>query len=295
MPCLRLLLSLVLIDGVMNVSGAVALTATRVANNLQRPVFVTAPTNDSQRLFVVEQHTGRIRVLDLTNLDIRSTPFLTVPDVSTGYEQGLLGLAFHPDYGSNGYLYVDYTDAGGTTRVVRYQVSADPNVADPNTALPILAIDQPQSNHNGGWIGFGPDGYLYIASGDGGAGNDQGPGHTEPDGNGQDITDNWLGKLLRIDVDGDAFPGDPMRNYAIPPTNPFVGIDGDDEIWAYGLRNPWRCSFDRLTGDLYIGDVGQNAREEINVYPASEPGGANFGCRRTRAGGRDRSDLSVRS
>lgn len=279
MRTFRIALCLTISLAFTHTAPATALPATRVASNLRRPLFVTAPSTDTQRLFIIEQHSGRIRVLDLVSMTLKNTPFLTIDDLSTGAEQGLLGLAFDPGFGSNGYFYVDYTDSGGTTRVVRYQVSADPDVADPTSAVQILKIDQPQSNHNGGWIGFGPDGYLYIASGDGGAGNDQGAGHTEPGGNAQDITDNWLGKLLRIDVGSDAFLDDPTRNYAIPSTNPFVGIEGDDEIWAYGLRNPWRCSFDRLTGDLYIGDVGQSAREEVNVQPANSTGGENYGWR----------------
>jgi hypothetical protein len=162
---------------------------------------------------------------------------------------------------------------------VRYQVSADPDVADPGSATPVLSYGQPQSNHNAGWIGFGPDGYLYIASGDGGGSHDNDAGHTPGTGNAQDLTDNLLGKILRIDVDGDGFPGDAQRNYAIPADNPFVGVPGDDEIWAFGLRNPWRASFDAQTGDLYIGDVGQGTCEEIDVQPASSGGGENYGWR----------------
>jgi hypothetical protein len=152
-------------------------------------------------------------------------------------------------------------------------------VADPESAHTLLTIEQPQVNHNGGWMAFGPDGFLYIGMGDGGNGLDLGPGHTPETGNAQDLTDNLLGKILRIDVSGDDFPQDPERNYAIPPSNPFVGREGDDEIWAYGLRNPWRASFDRSTDDLWIGDVGESTREEINFLPAGHPGGANFGWR----------------
>jgi glucose/arabinose dehydrogenase len=249
----------------------------RIASGLARPVFVTAPPDDSSRVFVVEQHTGRILIIRLPGFSLEATPFLTIPGISTGEEQGLLGLAFHPDYASNGLFYVNYTDPD--TQIVRYQVSADPDVADPPSATPVLSFDQPQSNHNGGWIGFGPDGFLYIASGDGGGGNDSGTGHTSGTGNAQDVTGNLLGKILRIDVDADAFPGDPLRNYAVPADNPFVGVAGDDEIWVYGLRNPWRASFDRLTGDLYIGDVGQNACEELDVQPSATTGGENYGWR----------------
>ena len=256
-----------------------AVSLTRVASGLDRPVFVTAPPGDSSRLFIVEQHSGRILILNLPALTINATPFLTVSGVSTGNEQGLLGLAFHPDYGSNGYFYVDYTGSDDDTRVQRFQVSGDPNVADAGSAFTLLEITQPQANHNGGWIGFGPDSYLYISTGDGGGADDQGSGHTEPGGNAQDTTGNLLGKILRIDVDGDDFPLDANRNYAIPPSNPFVGSPEDDEIWAFGLRNPWRCSFDRLSGDFYIGDVGQHAREEIDVQPAGSSGGTNYGWR----------------
>ena len=192
---------------------------------------------------------------------------------------------FHPDYATDGFFYVCFTidDDGGTaafrTRIVRYQVSANPGVANPASATQVLNYLQPKYNNNGGWIGFGPDGLLYIASGDGGGSDDTGTGHTAGTGNAQDITNNRLGKILRIDVDADAFPADPLLNYGIPAGNPFVGVTGDDEICAYGLRNPWRASFDRQTGDLYIGDVGQGAREEIDVQPAAASGGANYGWR----------------
>jgi glucose/arabinose dehydrogenase len=254
----------------------------RVATGLTRPLFVTAPPGDTGRVFIVEQRsgsTGRVKILRLATQQVLPTPFLEVTGVSTGNEQGLLGLAFHPDYASNGYLYVDFTDAAGTTVIRRYTVSADPNQADPSSAQVVLTISQPQENHNGGWLAFGPDGYLYVAMGDGGGSDDNDAGHTVGTGNAQDLTSNLLGKILRLDVDGDAFPADPNRNYAIPPDNPFVGVTGDDEIWAYGLRNPFRASFDRLTGDLYIGDVGQNSREEIDVQPATSAGGENYGWR----------------
>ncbi len=247
--------------------------ATRVASGLSRPLYVTTPAADTGRLFIVEQHTGRIRIMNLDAGAVNPTPFLDIDGLSTGNEQGLLGLAFHPDYATNGFFYVNFTQTDGTTVIRRYQVSANnPDIADPSTATTVMTYAQPFSNHNGGWLGFGPDGYLYIASGDGGSGND-------PGNRAQDITDQKLGKLLRIDVNGDDFPADPARNYAIPNDNPFVGAAGDDEIWAYGLRNPWRPSFDRLTGDLYIADVGQNQVEEINFQPASSRGGENYGWR----------------
>jgi glucose/arabinose dehydrogenase len=257
-----------------------SLTTTRVASGLARPVFVTAPPNDFDRLFILEQHTGEIKILDLNSGLIQPQPFLTVGSLATGNEQGLLGMAFHPNYAENGLFYVDYTDETGRTNVRRFQTSTDPNLADAGSGLTVLTIAQPQSNHNGGWIGFGPsDGFLYISSGDGGGGNDTGGGHTSGTGNAQDTSDNLLGKMLRIDVDGDAFPGDATRNYAIPPSNPFVNAAGDDEIWAFGLRNPWRASFDRQTHDLYIGDVGQISREEIDFQSASSSGGENYGWR----------------
>jgi hypothetical protein len=244
----------------------------RVAADFSLPVFATAPPGDGTRLFVVEQHTGRIEILRLSDLTVLPVPFLTVPGVAQDVEQGLLGLAFHPDYASNGYFYVSFTDPDH--KVVRYQVSADPNVADAGSATPVLGHVAQGVDHNGGWIAFGPDDLLYVATGDGGGGDD-------PENDAQDLTGNWLGKILRVDVDGDAFPADPDANYAIPPANPFAdaGDPGDDEIWAYGLRNPWRPSFDRSTGDLYIADVGQYTCEEINVQPAGSAGGENYGWR----------------
>ncbi|MBK7949845.1 MAG: PQQ-dependent sugar dehydrogenase [Deltaproteobacteria bacterium] len=249
----------------------------RVATGLARPVFVTAPPGDPSRVFVVEQHTGQIRILRRGSWTLDPTPFLTVPGVSTGSEQGLLGLAFHPEYASNGFFYVHLTNPD--SRVLRYSVSANPDLADPGSAVQVLSFAQPQSNHNGGWIGFGIDRYLYVASGDGGGSNDSGTGHTANVGNAQDLTSNRLGKILRVDVDVDGFPDDPDENWAAPPDNPFVGRPEDDEIWVYGLRNPWRASFDRETGDLYIGDVGQGACEEIDVQPAASAGGENYGWR----------------
>jgi glucose/arabinose dehydrogenase len=247
--------------------------ATRVASGLSRPVYVTVPAGDTGRLFVVEQHTGRIKILNLDTGTVNPTPFLDIDGLATGNEQGLLGLAFHPDYTSNGFFFVNFTQTDGTTNIRRYRVSGNnPDIADPSTAATVMTYAQPFSNHNGGWLGFGPDGFLYIAAGDGGSGND-------PGNRAQDITDQRLGKILRIDVNGDDFPADQTRNYAIPSDNPFVGTTGDDEIWAYGLRNPWRPSFDRLTGDLYIADVGQNQVEEINFQPASSRGGENYGWR----------------
>ena len=242
-----------------------------VASGLARPVFAITAPGDANSLFVLEQHAGRIQRVDLTT-GTRSV-FAALPGgtVSTGNEQGLLGLAFHPDYQTNGRYYLYYTDtSGGDTRVREY-TRLSPTQGNPIATRDILTVDQPFSNHNAGWIGFGPDNYLYIATGDGGSAND-------PFNNSQDITNNLLGKLLRVDVDGNDFPGDAGRNYSIPASNPFVNQAGDDEIFAFGLRNPYRCSFDRVTGDLWIGDVGQNAREEIDVIPAGSSG-QNFGWR----------------
>jgi len=255
------------------------ISAVRIASGLERPVYCVAPPADANRLFLVEKP-GRIAVLDLTS-GSRTTFLDLLPLISSDGERGLLGLAFHPQFATNRRFYVNYTGSGaGETRVVEYQAREGlPNEADPASARLILTFSQPQSNHNGGWMGFGPDGFLYLATGDGGGANDTGSGHTAATGNAQDITDNLLGKILRIDVNGDDFPGDSQRNYAIPADNPFVGVSGDDEIWAYGLRNPWRCSFDRQTGDLWIGDVGQSRREEVNVQLAGQPGGRNYGWR----------------
>ncbi len=255
--------------------GAEPLTTTRVASGLAYPVFVTHAPGDTDRLFIVQKG-GKIRILDLNTGDLLSSDYLNITSLVTGGsstndERGLLGLAFHPNYNENGYFYVNYTGpSNGDTVVARYQVSdSDPNRASASTATTIMQFNQPFGNHNGGWIGFGPDGYLYIATGDGGSGND-------PGNRAQDITNQPLGKMLRIDPSVEE-PATPP--YTIPSDNPFVGVTGDDEIWSYGLRNPWRNSFDRVTGDLYIADVGQNAREEVNVQPAKSIGGENYGWR----------------
>ena len=260
-----------------DVASAQDFDVSRVATGLSAPVFLTAPPGDNARVFVVEQHTGQIRILRRNSWTLDSTPFLTVPGISQGSEQGLLGLAFHPSYATNGFFYVYLTDPA--SRVRRYRVSANPDLADAASGSQVLSFTQPQSNHNGGWIGFGVDGYLYVASGDGGGSNDSDAGHTNGTGNAQDLTSNRLGKLLRVDVDADAFPANANENWSAPADNPFVGITGDDEIWVYGLRNPWRASFDRLTGDLYIGDVGQGACEEVDIQPAASTGGENYGWR----------------
>lgn len=235
-----------------------------VVTGLNQPVFVTHAGDGSGRLFIVEKG-GRIQVLQ--NGALLSTPFLDLSaSINTVGEQGLLALAFHPDYANNGAFFVAYNDLAGQVTLARYSRSvSDPNLADPTSGQVLLAVAKNFSNHNGGTLAFGKDGYLYWSIGDGGGGGD-------PEGNGQDLT-TLLGKLLRLDVDS----GSP---YAIPGTNPFFGSSDPSvrqEIWAYGLRNPWRLSFDRQTGDLYIGDVGQNQREEIDFQPASSPGGENYG------------------
>ncbi len=242
------------------------------ATSLARPLLLTAPPGDNTRLFVVENH-GLIKILDrATNASIGT--FLNISAlVSTGGEQGLLGLAFDPQYAINRRFYVSYTDTSGTSVVARYLADpANPNVALPGPDRVILTVAQPFANHNGGMIAFGPDNFLYLTFGDGGSGGD-------PDNRAQNLTD-LLGKILRIDVSqGTAAPA---PAYAIPSDNPCVGQAGArEELWSVGLRNPWRYSFDRQTGDLYIADVGQSAREEVSVSLNSEGRGrgVNYGWR----------------
>lgn len=239
-----------------------------VAEGFDRPVFLADPGDGSGRLFVVEQG-GTVRIL--RDGVVAPEPFLDLTDrVETeGSEQGLLGLAFDPEYASNGRFFVGYTGLGQTNVVARFQVSAaDPDRADPESENVLLTIEDPYRNHNGGLVLFGPDSHLYVGLGDGGSGGD-------PEENGQDLG-TLLGKILRLDVGGDFPAGEPA--YRVPDDNPFVGSEGArPEIWAYGLRNPWRFSFDRETGDLFIGDVGQNAWEEVSFQPASSPGGENYG------------------
>ncbi len=235
-----------------------------ITNGLERPLLYTGANDDSNRTFIVEQG-GRIWVATEVDGTIQKQPFLDVSGLvsASGNERGLLGLAFHPQFKTNGQFYINYTDVNGNTVVARYTVSAnDPNVGDPNSASFVIQIKQPFSNHNGGNLAFGPDGYLYIGMGDGGSQGD-------PNGNGQNPKA-LLAKLLRLDIDG-------AQPYAAPKDNPFAtNADFAPEVWAMGLRNPWRFSFDRLTGDLYIGDVGQNQWEEIDFQPAGQ-GGVNYG------------------
>lgn len=234
-----------------------------VASGLAFPLFVTAPAGDTSRLFVVEKD-GLVRII--RNGAALPTPFLDLTALTTkGGEQGLLGLAFAPDYGTSGRFYVSYTAAGGGAAghsvIARYQVSANPDVAG-TTGTVVITADQPFDNHNGGMIAFGPDRMLYVGLGDGGSGGD-------PDGHGQDRTE-LLGSILRIDVSG--------ATYTTPPDNPWASHPTfRHELWNYGLRNPWRFSFDRQTGDLYIGDVGQDAFEEVDLQPAAAAGGENYG------------------
>jgi glucose/arabinose dehydrogenase len=238
--------------GATTFPDANAYTWQLVASGLDRPVDLQP--DGSGRLYIVEK-LGRIRIFQ--DGQVLETPFINIEDRvnDNSNEMGLLGLAFHPNYSQNGFYYVNYTGAGGDTFLSRFQASGD--TADPNSEVILLKVDQPFPNHNGGVMVFGPDGYLYAGLGDGGGGGD-------PFGNAQSL-DALLGKILRIDVNA-------AEPYAIPSDNPF-----GNEIWHYGLRNPWRISFDKLTGDLYIGDVGQNAWEEIDFLPAGSPGGANFG------------------
>lgn len=232
-----------------------------VMNGLAQPVAITH-AGDS-RLFITLQD-GRIVIWDGTR--VLPEPFLDIRSrVQSGGERGLLSVAFHPRYNENGFFFVDYTDLNGDTVIARFHVSNDPNRADVNSFRQLLHIDQPFANHNGGQLQFGPDGYLYIGMGDGGSGGD-------PGNRAQNLLE-LLGKLLRIDVDADP--------YAIPPSNPYAGQSSTrNEIWAYGLRNPWRFSFDRATGDLWIADVGQGNWEEIDFQPATSIGGENYGWRR---------------
>jgi len=262
------------------------ITTVPITGGFADPLGVTNAGDGSGRLFVVQQ-CGQIRIVNGTTL--LATPFLDIGSTSSnliacGGEQGLLGLAFHPNYASNGFFYVYYNrrddpatpdNEGGDVVVARFQVSANPNLANGASGTVLLVVEHSQNAfHNGGQIAFGPDGFLYIAIGDAGGGSG-------PVANGQNLNV-LLGKVLRIDVNGDDFPADPARNYAIPATNPFAGATpGADEIWAYGFRNPWRLSFDRLTGDLFIADVGQLDWEEIDRQPAADAGGENYGwdCR----------------
>jgi glucose/arabinose dehydrogenase len=240
-----------------------------VASGLSSPLLVTHAGDGSDRLFVVEK-TGTVRIVK--GDDLQSAAFIDISrSVSDGGEQGLLGLAFHPSFESNGKLYLSYTDLNGASVIREYRVSSNPDRVDGSSGRTLLRVKQPYANHNGGHIAFGPDGYLYIGLGDGGSRGDP--------GNRAQSRDTLLGKILRIDVNRrtGSLP------YGIPSTNPYVGRSGLDQIWSYGLRNPWRFSFDRSTGDLWIGDVGQGSWEEVDrALPSSGRNagrGVNYGWR----------------
>ena len=254
------------LPGARTAAAATALTTIRIASGLTRPCFVTSPPDDD-RLFIVEQRgtdaRGRIKIRK--NGVVLAQAFLTTGVLSTGNEQGLFAVAFPPDYATSGKFYIHYTDAAGTTRLARHTVTANPDSANPTGTI-LYSAAQPFTNHNGGWIAFGPDGYLWMALGDGGSGND-------PGDRAQNINQP-LGKLLRFDVSG--------ATAVAAPDNPYFGATpGLDEVFTFGLRNPWRCSFDRLTGDLVIGDVGQNNIEEIDFAAAADARGKgwNWGWR----------------
>ena len=251
-------------------AGPASVSLAKVAGGFTSPLFATGDGSGSGRLYVVEQG-GTIRVVAADGT-VLQTPFLDISSgVSAGGERGLLGLAFHPSYASNGLFYVDYTDRDGNTVVAEMRRAADaPDRSDPGSERVLLRVDQPYPNHNGGMLAFGPDGYLYVGLGDGGSGGD-------PQNRAQDLG-TLLGKILRIDVDA----RDPGLEYAIPSSNPFVGTTGArPEIWLSGVRNPWRFSFDARTGDLWVGDVGQSAWEEVDRLTAASGGGAgaNLGWR----------------
>jgi glucose/arabinose dehydrogenase len=262
-----------------------SLSLNQVITGLSQPLHVTHAGDGSGRLFVVEK-TGRIKIY--LNSVYQSTFLDLHTKVSTTSEQGLLSVVFPPDYAASGRFYVNYTNLSGDTVIARYRVSTDPNLADSSSEEILLSIDQPYANHNGGQMAFGPDGYLYIGMGDGGSGGD-------PDNRAQNPAD-LLGKILRIDVEPTPISLPPAGSnrayfpvvfrsgenlpYLIPPDNPFIHTLGyRPEIWAQGLRNPWRFSFDRANGDLYLADVGQDAWEEVNYQANGNPGGQNYGWR----------------
>lgn len=256
-------------------AGAIGLTSEPViTTGLSLPIFAAAPTGDFNHLYVAEERANRIKRLDLTTHQL--TTVLDLPDVVVGSQSGLNGFAFHPDFANNGKLYINVSGTDENIRIFEFTRStSNPDIFDPDSQREILSISNPLMDHFGGWIGFGPvDGLLYIATGDGGnVGPQQNKGLPA-----QDIND-LKGKILRLDIDGDDFPGDPLRNYGIPSDNMFAAGGGAPEIFALGLRHPFRDSFDRETGDLYIGDVGSRFWEEINVLPAGTSGGQNFGWR----------------
>jgi len=250
------------------------LTLTPIISGLESPVEIVNSEDSSGRLFIILQ-SGQVVILDNNNL--LEIPFLDIRERvqnsgRQGDERGLLGFAFHPQYASNRFFYVNYTNSQGNTVISRFTANESFKTAKENSEHKLLTIEQPFSNHNGGQIKFGPDNFLYIATGDGGAAGD-------PQNHAQNLQ-SLLGKILRIDVNGDDFPANQERNYSIPKTNPFIQIStAMNEIWAYGLRNPWKFSFDQLTGALFIGDVGQRQWEEVSWQSPNSSGGENYGWR----------------
>ena len=258
--------------------------AVRVATGLDTPLYVSAPPGDTSRIFVAEQH-GLIRIVQLPSGTVNATPYLDLTDrVGLGQGPGILGMTFDPDYATNGYVYVSWTSAGdgafskGISYIARYTVMSNPDVADRDSEVKIISADQPDTDHDFDWIGFsnrpGDEGNLYICTGDGGGLNDNHPTHEKPYGNAQSLGV-LHGKILRIHIEADG-------TYTIPPDNPFFGdpLPTRQEIFTYGLRNPFRGSFDSATGDFILGDVGETKREEVDVQPASNPGGGeNYGWR----------------
>jgi len=248
--------------------GSFDLVATEIIALASSPTSLAQPPEDCERLFFTER-VGLIHIIE--NGEVLPDPFLDITSLvnSQNPERALAAMAFHPEYQSNGYFFVTYTDLDSDAVLARFSVSEeDPYTSDVSSQLILFTLEQPCAPHNVGWLAFGPDGYLYLGSGDGG-------GCTG--GQFAQDTSSLLGKILRLDVDVDSFPNDPDLNYGIPPDNPFVFTGGREEIWAVGLRNPWRCSFDRVTNDLWIADVGKSDREEVNFQPAASSGGENYG------------------
>jgi len=262
---MKLFRYLLFIPFIAAASAYAELASQLIAKGFERPVWVGSPDSAEDKIWILEQ-AGTVWIVDLESGERSDVPFLDITEQVTrkGNEQGLLGLAFAPDFETSGRYYVNFNEKGGDSRVVRF-VSKDRNTTDPDSGETILKYEQPYGNHNGGWLGFGPDGYLYVATGDGGSAND-------PKNYAQDMG-SLLGKLLRIDVSGET-------GYKIPADNPYLNNKAvRPEIVAIGLRNPWRCSFDRVTGDFWIGDVGQNAWEEIDMVRDGEIFEKNFGWR----------------
>jgi glucose/arabinose dehydrogenase len=265
----------VLASASSSVAGDPALTTEVVATGLDVATYIASPPDDASRLFVTQQN-GEIRVVEDGML--LATPFLDIANlVPNETFNGLLGIAFHPSYAKNGHFYLHHPRGAGASdriTIARYTASDDPNVADPTSREEIMVLPYPATpgHHVGGWIGFGPDGYLYVPLGDGNTTGGEAGGGARA----QSLDSPW-GKVLRIDVNGDDFPDDDDRDYAIPAHNPFVGAGGNEAVWSLGLRQPYRASFDRETGDFWIADVGLFAREEIDFQPASSTGGENYG------------------